>query len=216
MKTPKLLLNGLILIPIVCAIFALTGYRYFLHVAIPVVCGLLIGCFANKDVDRSRWLLVAALAFSIVGDWFLKHRNDDDMRFVYGIALFFIAHICYLAFCLKNGNIRLLLLFILLAGYLPFFIFRLMPAISDSVLQMAVLAYMLISCVSLAAAQGLRLSTMFARWLFFAGIACIVFSDTLIAVYEFLNEGKWLYDHLMTPTYYAAHILITYAVTARI
>jgi hypothetical protein len=49
------------------------------------------------------------------------------------------------------------------------------------------------------------------RWLFTAGISYIVFSDTLIACREFLSICG-LYGILMTPTYYAAHILITAAV----
>ena len=214
MKVQTLLSNGLLLIPIACAVLASTGYGYLPHVAVPVVCGVLIGCLARPEVNRSRWLLVAALAFSIAGDWFLKHRNGDNLMFVYGIALFFVAHAGFLAFCLKNGKVRWLFLIILLAGYGLFFQRGLIPAITDPFLLGAVLAYLLISCFSLAATPGLRLAAL-ARWLFFAGIACIVFSDTLIALQEFLHTARPLYDCLMMPAYYAAHILIAAAVTAR-
>jgi uncharacterized membrane protein YhhN len=130
--------------------------------------------------------------------------------FVCGIALFFVAHAGFLAFCLKNGKIRFPLLGALLAGYSIFFVGKLLPAIPDAILLTAVLLYMLISCFSLAAAPGLRLPLL-SRWLFTAGIACIVFSDTLIACCEFLHVCG-LYHLLMMPTYYAAHILVTAAV----
>jgi uncharacterized membrane protein YhhN len=207
MKMQNLLKDGLLLVPVACAALALMGYGYVPHVAVPVACGMLIACLARQDANRSRWLLIAALAFSIAGDWFLKHRDGGSLMFVYGIALFFVAHAGFLAFCLKNGKIRWLFLLTLLAGYGLFFVLKLAPAIADAVLLAAVCIYTLISCFSLAAAPGLRLRPL-ARWLFFAGIACIVFSDTLIALHEFLNESRWWYEHLMMPAYYAAHILI--------
>ncbi|MDR1780758.1 MAG: lysoplasmalogenase [Tannerella sp.] len=211
MKPSNYLILSLILIPILCAVAALNGGGYLPHVAVPVTCILLVAFFCGRSVRRTRWLLIAALLFSIAGDWMLKHRGGDEMRFIYGIALFFVAHIGYLAFCLRNGRIKWLWLTVLLAGYGLFFALMLVPAIGGMEMQVAVLLYMLISCFSLAAAPGLRFSAV-ARWLFTAGIASIVFSDTLIALYEFPHKAQWLYACLMMPTYYAAHILVTAAV----
>ncbi|MDR1723485.1 MAG: lysoplasmalogenase [Tannerella sp.] len=204
---------GLILVPVICAVAALNGGGYLPHVGVPVTCILLVAFLCGREVRRTNWMLIAALLFSIAGDWMLKHRGGDEMRFIYGIALFFIAHVGYLAFCLRNGRIKWLWLTALLVGYGLFFALMLVPAIRGMEMRIAVLLYMLISCFSLAAAPGLRFSPA-ARWLFTAGIACIVFSDTLIALYEFPGKAQWLYAHLMMPTYYAAHILVTAAVLA--
>jgi len=200
-----------IIIPVICAILALAGGGYIPHVGVPVACMLIILLLCRREYRPTAWLLIAALAFSIAGDWMLKHRGGDTMRFVYGIALFFVAHAGFLVFCLRNGQIKILWLLALLAGYGLLFIFGLAPAINDSALLAAVLLYLLISCFSLAAAAGLRFNCT-SLWLFVAGIACIVFSDTLIALHEFMHTAKWLYHTLMMPTYYAAHILITAAV----
>jgi uncharacterized membrane protein YhhN len=210
MKNRNILSAGLLLIPVVCAVLASIRYSYWVHVAIPVACAVFVGCLSLKEVSRTKWLLIAALAFSVAGDWMLKHRGGDVRMFVCGIALFFVAHAEFLAFCLKNGKIRLPLLGALLAGYSIFFAGKLLPAIPDAILSTAVRLYILISCFSLAAAPGLRLPLL-SRWLFTAGIACIVFSDTLIACCEFLQECE-LYHLLMMPAYYAAHILVTAAV----
>jgi uncharacterized membrane protein YhhN len=174
---------------------------------------LIVALFSRHEVRSSAWWLIAALAFSIAGDWMLGHRGGDTMRFVYGIALFFVAHIGFLFFCLCHGRIKTQWLCVLLAGYGLFSIFGLAPAISLShlLLLVAVLFYMLISCFSLATSAGLRFSPL-SRWLFVAGIACIVFSDTLIALHEFMYTAHWLYKSLMMPTYYGAHILITASV----
>jgi uncharacterized membrane protein YhhN len=168
---------------------------------------LIVMMCCRREVRPTAWLLVAALGFSIAGDWMLGHRGGDTMRFVYGIALFFIAHIGFLVFCLLNGRLKRLWLWLLLVGYGLFFIFGLSPAIPQLPLLAAVLLYMIISCFSLAAAAGLRFNFV-SRWLFIAGIACLVFSDTLIALHEFMNTANSLHHTLMMPAYYAAHILV--------
>ncbi|MDR0714417.1 MAG: lysoplasmalogenase [Bacteroidales bacterium] len=213
MKNRNILSAGLLLAPVVCAVLALVRYSYWVHAAIPVACAVLAGCLSQKEAGRTKWLLIAAFAFSIAGDWVLKYRGRDVLMFVCGIALFFVAHAGFLFFCLKNGKIRWPLLAVLTSGYSVFFAVKLLPAISDTMLSTAVLLYMLISCFSLAAASGLRLSLL-SRWLFTAGIACIVFSDTLIVCCKFLNVCG-LHHFLMMPAYYAAHILVTAAVIIR-
>ena len=80
----------------------------------------------------------------------------------------------------------------------------------DDITRYAVLAYILVSCLSLAAAAGLHLPNRFARILFIAGIASLLFSDLLIAQKRFLHDGT-LYI-LMMPTYFASQILVTAAI----
>lgn len=200
-----------IIIPIVCAALAVAGFGYIPHVVTPLACMIIILSLSRREVSSTSWLLVAALAFSIAGDWILKHRAGETMRFVYGIALFFIAHVGFLVFCLRNGRIRKKWLLALIVGYGLFFVFGLVPAIAEPSLLVAVLLYMFISCFSLAAAAGLRFETV-PRCLFVAGIGCLVFSDTLIALYEFMQMAGWMYKTLMMPAYYAAHIFVTAAV----
>jgi hypothetical protein len=144
----------------------------------------------------------------------LQHREGTALLFIAGIALFFSAHTGFLFFCLIHGKMRWRLLILLIAGYGLFFVCKLFPVISNPVLLAAILLYMLISCLSLAAASGIRLS-LFACNLFTAGIAFLVFSDTLIACCEFLHACG-LYHYLMMPMYYASHILITIAVIIRV
>lgn len=199
-----------LLFPILCAVLARMGYGYYVHVAIPISCALIVLFMADRRLRSTSWLLILAFLFAIAGDWMLGHRAGVPMRFIYGIGFFFVTHIGYLAFCLLNGKIHWKFLAIVLIPYLLFFIFALRPAISDTLLQGSVLLYLLISCISVGAAFGLRLSPL-SKWLFFAGIACMVFSDTLIAFAEFLDK-RTLFRLLMMPTYYASQILITASV----
>lgn len=73
-------------------------------------------------------------------------------------------------------------------------------------MQAGVLAYLVVSCASLAAATGLRNPPEERLW-FQTGIALIVFSDTIIGLSEFGNVKalSWL----ILPTYYLALVCIT-------
>ena len=72
----------------------------------------------------------------------------------------------------------------------------------------AVLVYLLISCFSLGAAVGIR-AGRWIRWPYVLGIFLILFSDTIISFREFVGYREL--DFLILPTYYAAHIIITFS-----
>lgn len=198
----------LLAIPAALGVLALRTHHLGFKMGEPVACAvLLIGLRFRYGSPQADYA-IAALLWSAIGDFFLSSRGGHPAFFVYGIGAFFVAHLGYLAFALKNGRLHGVTLGILLALYLPFFWFFLRPAIKDSVLLAAVLAYLLVSCVSLAAAAGLRLRPS-AKTLYLAGIGLIVVSDTLIALGEFLRYragNGWI-----LPTYYLAHLCVTLA-----
>jgi hypothetical protein len=198
----------LIIIPAICAILALNGAGTIFRIGVAASSMIVLLIAYNVKIRKEIWIFIAALFFSIIGDWFLGHRNGIPARFIYGILFFFIGHAGFLWFSLKNGKINLWVLALLLAGYLVLFFVMIYPNIDGAILMVAVLAYLLISCLSLAAATGLRFPVL-PRNLFVAGIASIVFSDTIIAFSEFAGYRE--YNWLIMPTYYLSHILMTLA-----
>jgi uncharacterized membrane protein YhhN len=154
-----------------------------------------------------RWV-IAALLISIGGDWFMSHIGDVPIRFLYGVCLFFIAHLGFIYFCLKNGRINMYVLLPVLAGYLVFLFVVLLPALSLPILFVSILAYVLVSCFSLATAAGLRLPSA-TRWIFSLGIGLLMFSDTIIALRTF--AGVTGLGFLVLPAYFASHVFITMA-----
>ncbi len=169
---------------------------------------ILILLYRKQFAAPDLWMVVVAFLFSIVGDYFLSHRNGDLMRFVYGIVFFFLAHVGYLAYSLFNGKIHWPFTLILCAGYLVFFFTSLYGNIGDPILLWAALAYLFVSCFSLGAAWGLS-QKGWEKWGYVLGIGLILFSDTLIAFREFMGYNRW--DFLILPTYYLAHMVITWA-----
>ena len=73
----------------------------------------------------------------------------------------------------------------------------------------AALIYLIISYLSLGGAMGIEGEKMY-RITYLSGIILILFSDTIIALREFV--GYHSLDGLILPTYYLAHILIAYSI----
>lgn len=197
-----------LLIPVTFTVFAVTGCGFFFRAGVSASCAVILWMFPEQSVGRSiRWVF-ASLLVSIPADWFMMHSNTAHENLIYGICLFFLAHVGFLLFCLKNGGIHWRFLLPVLAGYLVFFFTVLRPAIGQSALFVVALAYLLVSCFSLAAAIGLRLPAMI-HGCFAAGIALLVFSDTIIALKIFAGYRE--FGFLILPTYFASHIMVTLA-----
>ena len=205
----------ILFIPVIFAIFVvtgwgyeLTGWRFPFRACVSVSCAAILWLMSGKELRRTvRWV-IAALLVSSIADWFMMHSGRVPVYFLYGVCLFFVAHVGFLVFCLKNGRIDRWLLLPVLTGYLAFFFLVLRPALTEPVLFAAILAYLIISCFSLSAAAGLQLPAM-VHWCFTAGIALLVFSDTIIALRVF--AGYKTLGFLILPTYFASHVMVTLA-----
>lgn len=201
----------LLIIPAVLAYLALDGYGFFFKSGTAGAGSLILFYIFLKNTRQNKdvWMIIGAFAFSIAGDWFLSNMKGDSGMFVTGIALYFIAHVGYLLFALFNGKVNKLFTGILLAGFLVFYFLTLFPAIDGGVMKIAVLIYLLISCLSLGAAIGLKTNVV-VKWSYSFGIALILFSDTIISFKEFVDYNHL--NYLILPTYYLAHISITFSI----
>ncbi len=201
---------ALLLIPIISAVLALRhfGFVFKSGTAGTGILILLFLYFKKLPQAKDILMLMAAFAFSIVGDWFLSNKHGNTGMFVYGIAFFFLAHVGYLIYALMNGKVKWKFTAILLAAYLVFFFLELFPTFNDSILMSAALIYLVISCFSLGAAVGLD-GNWVSKWAYVFGIFLILFSDTIIAYKEFVGYKEL--NFLILPTYYLAHIAIVFS-----
>lgn len=217
MKTQVLKGNwifSVLLIPFVSALLALNHFGFPFKAGV-AASGILILWWVYSDkLSQSKdvWAIFGAFIFSIAGDWFLSNRHGETSRFIMGIALFCLAHVGYLTFALMNGRLNRFLTLIILAAYLGFYFFMLSPGIEDKTLKVATLCYLLVSCFSLGAALGMKENPAF-RWLYIFGIVMVLFSDTIIALREFVTYNDL--DLLVLPTYYLAQISVTAALISR-
>jgi uncharacterized membrane protein YhhN len=204
----------LLILPLAFAIFAVSGYGFIFKAAVPGSCILiLIFLFRNQfKTVPDIWFVLAAFLFSIAGDWFLSNKGESFMMFSTGIGLYLLAHVGYLWFALRNGRLHKLFTVCVVAGFLLFFYLKLLPAIDEPVLLNVVVLYLLISCFSLGAAFGIKLPPVI-KWTYFAGVTLVLLSDTIIAMNEFASYGAL--NFLILPTYYAAHMSISFALIRR-
>lgn len=204
---------GILLLPVLLTVLYLTTDFYPFRIAITLTCLLIVGRDGILSHGwRDGFFIIAAFAFSLVGDWMLVHSGAVPVRFIYGVAFFLAAHIGYVLFCMRNGKPDKPFLVAVVVLYLLYYVLSLRPAIPDMVMRTAVLAYLLVSCFSIACAKGLRTDELSKR-LFFAGVVCLVFSDTLISIEKFLCPAPLYF--LMLPTFFASQILITAAIRVR-
>ncbi|MCY1719655.1 lysoplasmalogenase [Prolixibacteraceae bacterium Z1-6] len=204
----------LVIAPVIMAFLALnlSGFVYKSGTAITGIIILLLLYFRNLSKAKDIISLLFAFVFSIVGDWFLSNMRGDVTMFVYGIAFYFLAHLGYLFYALMNGQIKWKFTFVLLVAFLVFFIAVLYPSIDDKVLLMTTLIYLVISCLSLGAAVGIRTNSL-TKWTYVFGIFLILFSDTIISLKEFVKYTEL--NFLILPTYYLAHIFIIFSLISR-
>jgi uncharacterized membrane protein YhhN len=205
----------LLVLPVLTAILALRTGQIPFKLGVPGLCGWILWLeLRRQPIDSRRELgaVIWAFGMSMVGDWFLSNRQGRTHFFEAGIGGFFLAHMGYLGYALLNGRLHRPALIVLLLLFVPYYGVWLAPAIEAPVLNGSVLLYLLISCVTLAAAIGLNLPAS-SKALYVAGIGLVVFSDTIISFKEFLD-----YDGLnvwILPTYYLAHLVITLSILIR-
>ena len=206
--------DWLLLIPIFLGVMALQTGHIFFKLGVPFSCCVILLLVFNKSISQYQSLLfiIAAFLFSMLGDYYLSNKSHHEMYFVYGIAAYFVAHCGYSGYALSNGRIHRSTLLVLVLIFIPYYIFLLQPAIQVSVLSISVFVYLLISIVALALAMGLHLQGA-EKYYYIFGIFLIVLSDSIISFREFLDFR--LLTFLILPTYYLAHISITYSLLRR-
>jgi uncharacterized membrane protein YhhN len=164
--------------------------------------------------NRVVLVLAAAFIFSILGDLFLKLR-PPDYWFVLGISSFFMAHVGFSFYSLKRVKFSLLIFAVVLVPFLVWYFAVLLPTnrlSNNGILAFAVFLYVAVSCFSLSASIDPK-SKSAASWIYTAGIACILISDSFIAAGNFLRWQKLSF--LVMPLYYLCHTLIVLSVVLR-
>jgi uncharacterized membrane protein YhhN len=150
-----------------------------------------------------RWAVLAGFVFSLVGDTFLINPQN----FVFGLASFLVAHLCYIAAFSKAGEGKFNL--ISLAAYpVGFAIFMLVSGGVPENLKIPVVVYSLAISTMLGAALNFYLAQKTPRAVFaLTGAIVFVLSDSLLAYNKFSGEF-FLAKLLILSTYFFAQWLI--------
>ncbi|MEE1199354.1 MAG: lysoplasmalogenase family protein [Christensenellales bacterium] len=186
----------LLLIPLATAFARVTTRKYIFSALTSLICAVLVAVFADTP------LLFAGLFLSVPADYFMAHKNGRVNWFCAGILAFLAAHLLYCAHAIRYARFSLpltLLGAVMLVAYGVYLRRRILPA-TPHLLKLPAAIYTITSIVSLI------LGTMTHDLIYTAGIALLLFSDTLIAEREFPKYRK--YQNLILPTYYLCHIAL--------
>jgi len=179
------------------------------------VCIILTRVFPSGN--RRLWLLAVAFILSFIGDVFMGSRATG-MNYFFGILFYFIAQICFSIYALgaiSKGRLSWPFLAAVTIPYLIFYFAFLLPSPrlnENFVLATAVLFYLLISCFALTASVDFR-GGLSLSWIFTAGILCLLLSDTIIALGDFMRYRE--FSSMVMPLFYTSHILIVLSVTLK-
>ena len=164
--------------------------------------------YLTGATGRFNTLLVAALAFSLVGDVFLMLPGN---YFIPGLASFLVAHVFYIALFRQGQGWfpnKRALVGVLAVGATMYGI--VWGGLGDPVLKAAVAAY--VSVISLMAAQAMGRASVqgdaAARWVAL-GACVFMVSDSLIAINKFVTPVA-LSSLWILATYYCAQLLIVH------
>lgn len=178
---------------------------------IPVIIGYFDSKIPNLMKGLSKWVL-AALLFSLFGDFLLMFERNDSIFFLLGLSAFLIAHIFYIIFFHKvrvkenvKSNPWLLVLVVI---YYAALINLLSPYLAD--LKIPVLVYgIVISVMFMLAMHMLFIKNKPAGQWMMVGALLFVMSDSILAINKFYQPFEAA-GVLIMLTYGMAQFLIVH------
>ncbi len=167
----------------------------------------------TRKFHSSKHLIVAALAFSWLGDVLLLFDKQFKTLFIYGLTAFLIAHIFYIFYfwkIRKLNNITKLpntLKFFGIAVYALSLFAIIAPNAGSLIVPVAVYA-IVISVMFAASLAAFDFNKQTFGKLYVAGTFLFLISDSLLAINRFVTPFA-LAPVLVMTTYAAAQLLIT-------
>ncbi len=214
MKLRTLLTLFLSALSVECAANAF-GVYWLQFLSKPSLMALLFVYFAanTRRFGGLKYFVFAALFFSWLGDVFLLIEKRHDFLFVFGLAAFLIAHVCYLIFFYRiagknraRPEIKRLPTAIVLIYSVLFYV-KLLPNLS--VLRIPVLIYVLIiGGMLIASFRAFDFEKQRFGWIVLAGTLLFAVSDSVLAINRFLFPIP-LGSVLVMLTYSLGQLLIT-------
>jgi uncharacterized membrane protein YhhN len=197
-------------------IFALlTGNSQLEYFSKPLLMPVLILYYAvgTRNLRRAKWLIIAALAFSWLGDILLLVDKQTKSFFIYGLIAFLTAHIFYIFYFLKIRQENRIekspnkLIFAAIAAYsLALFAF-IAPNVKNLLAPVAVYA-LIISTMLAVSVTAFDFGKQNFGKISVAGTLLFIVSDSILAINRFAAPFEYAPVFVML-TYALAQLSIT-------
>ncbi len=172
--------------------------------------------FESKKENETNKFILAALAFSWLGDVLLIFQEEKAILFTLGLTAFLIAHICYTYYFAKILTAKMQTiafpLYLCVGIYAVCFYFFLLPKLGA--MQFPVLIYALtISCMLIATFQVYFKNRSYL--LCAIGALLFVLSDSILAINKFYEQFEAA-SFLIMLTYGLAQLLLVFGILKKI
>jgi len=180
----------------------------------PALMLILIFYFAlgSRKLASAKFLILAALIFSWLGDVFLLFDKIEKSYFIYGLSSFLLAHISYIFyfwFMRKINGVRKIPSILLVAGiviYVSIFLAVLAANVNDLFIPLTIYA-LIISVMLTASLSAFDFGENIYGKICVAGTFLFVVSDSILAINRFVAPLT-LAPFFIMLTYAAAQFLI--------
>lgn len=180
----------------------------------PALMLILLFYFAlgSRKFAPAKFLIVAALIFSWLGDVFLLFDKIEKAYFIYGLSSFLLAHVSYIFYFLfmrKINDVRRVPNVLLIAGiviYVSIFLAVLAANVTNLFIPLTIYA-LVISVMLIASLSAFDLRENSGK-VCVAGTFLFVVSDSILAINRFVAPLP-LAPFFIMLTYAAAQLLIT-------
>lgn len=198
---------------IIAAVGFLTGILYlFSNVswietitkAVPVLC-MALALLLQPEKARYQWAIIAGLLLSATADVVIS------WHFVFGVAVFFLAHVAYIIAFLEDSRKPFVLRAILAFGYGAIVMSYLLTAGDLGALTIPILLYAIVITTMLwraSARVGMEEIVERSGWAGFLGAAFFVLSDTMLIV-RMVARPIPLGNYLVMITYWVGQLGIS-------
>jgi uncharacterized membrane protein YhhN len=167
------------------------GFQWLHVFAKPLLMPALVQLvYSGNFTAPGRKLILTGLFFSWLGDVFLLFESHHSLFFIFGLASFFVTHICYIGYFLsiRSGEPSLLqkqpMYIILTLCFGAGLVWLLYPYLGE--LKIPVVLYAAIICSMLLCSIHIYLKVKVpANQYFIAGAVLFVLSDSLLAINKF-------------------------------
>jgi uncharacterized membrane protein YhhN len=167
----------------------------------------------TKKLGAEKYLIIAALAFSWLGDVLLLFDKQYKTLFIYGLIAFLIAHIFYIFYFLqirkanKPEKMPNPLIFVAVACYSLTLFGVVAPNVKNLLIPVGIYA-LIISTMLAASLAAFDLGKQNFGKICVAGTLFFLLSDSILAINRFVAPFKYAPVFIML-TYAAAQFLIT-------
>jgi uncharacterized membrane protein YhhN len=212
MNFPKLL-NTFLVFSVIYLIGLLVASENFNFTTKPILIPWLIMAVYAFPTTRNKLVLMAALAFSWLGDIVLLFAYKGQLYFIIGLISFLIAHVAYILAFKKEiygyhpKKSFPWIPFVAVVAYLIALWYLLIPVLGGLKIPVVVYSLVISGMLAMSIYVDYIVASKSSKWMML-GAVCFVMSDSILAINKFLTPVPLAALAIMSTYLFAQYALV--------